>query len=118
MLLAWIGALALALDESPKLLHKLVERGEQARAKRMERMPHLRLDLRLRKSRAAEAEVEAEPEAPAEEPAAEPESEIPEEGEKDEGGGGVFKGPIITLNLLSFGSPVNIVPRHKPHPKA
>jgi hypothetical protein len=117
LVLAGIGALALALDEGPKLLHKLVERGEQAQSKRAVRMPHLRIHLK-KPSKAAEAQAEASPEVPAEKAPGEAESENPEEGEEKDNGSSVIHGPIITLNLFSFGSPVNFAPKRKSPPKA
>jgi len=115
LMLAGIGALTLALDEGPKLFHKLVERGEQAQSKGMVRMPHLRIHL---KKSSKPAEEEAIPDVPVEEAPVEAESEKPEEVEENNDGGSVIHGPVITLNLLSFGSPVNVVPRRKKPPKA
>jgi polyhydroxyalkanoate synthesis regulator phasin len=112
VVLVGIGALALALEEAPKLVNKLVARGEQTRSKVMEHRPHLHLRLR-KSSKEAEAAEEPVPEAPAEEPAAAVEGETTEESEEKNNDRNVYNGSIITLNLMSFGSPVNIEPGRK-----
>jgi hypothetical protein len=116
LVLAGIGALTLALDEGPKLFHMLVQRGEQAQSKGAVRIPRIRIHLK-KSSKAVEAEAEAEPEAPVEEAAVEPDVENPEEVEENDDVGSVIHGPVITLNLFSFGSPVTILPKRKNPPK-